>query len=139
MDIDSVLLTIKSGLPFFFSHFLLTVAILLIGILIYNFITPHDETKLIQKGNVAAALSSLGAWIGIAMPLAFCMATSLGFYDILLWGSVAVIIQVTAFLILDKFLRNLSKRIEKGEVASGIFVFGVKISIAMINSAAISG
>ena len=36
-------------------------------------------------------------------------------------------------------LSKLSKRIEKGEVASGIFVFGVKISIAMINSAAISG
>ena len=139
MDFASVLLTLKIGLPFFLSHFLLTLTILIFGVFTYFFITPHDEVKLIKEGNIAAAISFVGAWIGIAMPLAFCMATSLGFFDILVWGILAIIIQIMAFIILDRFLKNLSKRIEDGEIASGLFVFGVKIAIAMINSAAITG
>jgi putative membrane protein len=139
MDFSSILLTLKSGFPYFLSHFLLTLAILCLGIVIYNLVTRHDEVSLIKEGNVASAISFSGAWIGIAMPLAFCMASSYGFYDIIIWGGVAVLVQILAFIVLDKFLKNLSARIEKGEVASAILVFAVKISIAIINSAAISG
>ncbi|MBL6784764.1 MAG: DUF350 domain-containing protein [Rickettsiales bacterium] len=139
MNLASVFLTLKSGFPYFISHFLLTVAILCLGVVIYKFLTKHREIALIKDGNVAAAISYSGAWIGIALPLAFCMSSSYGFYDILIWGLVAVVIQILAFIVLDKLLQNLSDRIEKGEVASAIFVFSAKISVAIINAAAISG
>ena len=41
------------------------------------------------------------------------MASSYGFYDIIIWGAVAVLVQILAFVVLDKFLKNLSDRIEK--------------------------
>lgn len=136
---ESVLQSLISGLPVLVLHFGMTVAMLIVGIWVYAKITPYDEFLLIRQGNIAAAVSLSGACMGLALPLAFCMAASVNVLDIVLWGVAAILIQLTGFRVTDWLLRDLPARIEAGEIGPAILLVGIKLSVAAINSAAITG
>ena len=136
---DAAIQSFLAGIPFLLSHFGVTVLMLVIGVFIYMWITSHDERKLIREGNTAAAVSLAGAILGLARPLAFCMASSVNVYDIVIWGIVTLVIQLATFWIIDIWLRDLSKRIEEGQVGTAILLVSVKLAVASINAAAVSG
>ena len=128
-----------NGLPFLISHFVMSVIVFLIGVIIYLFITPMKEIALIRKKNTAAAISFSGALIGLALPLASSLSASGSIYEIIVWGLVAIVIQLFCFKAVDILINDLPKRIETGELSSSILLFSIKISVALLNSAAISG
>ena len=136
---DAAIQSFLAGIPFLLSHFGVTVLMLVIGVFIYMWITSHDERALIREGNTAAAISLAGAILGLAIPLAFCMASSVNVYDIVIWGIVTLVIQLATFWIIDIWLRVLSKRIEEGQVGTAILLVSVKLAVASINAAAVSG
>ena len=136
---DAAIQSFLAGIPFLLSHFGVTVLMLVIGVFIYMWITSHDERALIREGNTAAAISLAGAILGLAIPLAFCMASSVNVYDIVIWGIVTIVIQLATFWIIDIWLRDLSKRIEEGQVGTAILLVSVKLAVASINAAAVSG
>ena len=136
---DAAIQSSLAGIPFLLSHFGVTVLMLVIGVFIYMWITSHDERALIREGNTAAAISLAGAILGLAIPLAFCMASSVNVYDIVIWGIVTLVIQLATFWIIDIWLRDLSKRIEEGQVGTAILLVSVKLAVASINAAAVSG
>ena len=127
-----------NGLPFLISHFVTSVIVFLIGVIIYLFITPMKEIALIRKKNTAAAISFSGALIGLALPLASSLSASGSIYEIIVWGLVAIVIQLFCFKAVDILINDLPKRIENGELSSSILLFSIKISVALLNSAAIS-
>ena len=102
-------------------------------------ITPEKLDPVVFSGNLAAAISLSGAILGLAIPLAFCMASSVSVAEIIIWGILAVAIQIVVFRLSDLLLKDLSTRIEKGELAPSILLAGIKLSVAAINAAAISG
>lgn len=136
---QEALLSLWAGLPVFMVHSGLSLLILIVGAYIYTKVTRHDEIQLIRDGNVAASLSFGGAIIGLALPLAFTLSASVSVWDIVLWGGIALMLQIIAFRLADLFLKGLSKRIEAGEMGAAVMVVSVKLSTAFINSAAISG
>ena len=136
---DAAIQSFLAGIPFLLSHFGVTVLMLVIGVFIYMWITSHDERALIREGNTAAAISLAGAILGLAIPLAFCMASSVNVYDIVIWGIVTLVIQLATFWIIDIWLRDLSRRIEEGQVGTAILLVSVKLAVASINAAAVSG
>ena len=136
---DAAIQSFLAGIPFLLSHFGVTVLMLVIGVFIYMWITSHDERALIREGNTAAAISLAGAILGLSIPLAFCMASSVNVYDIVIWGIVTLVIQLATFWIIDIWLRDLSKRIEEGQVGTAILLVSVKLAVASINAAAVSG
>ena len=113
---DPVFQSFLNGLPTLLLHFSVTIAMLALGIWIYQWITPWREMDLIRSGNTAAATSFSGAILGLAIPLAFCMATSVSVLDIVIWGLVALVVQLITFRLTDIFLKGLPKRIEDGEI-----------------------
>ena len=117
----------------------MTVLLLFVGVIVYHWITPHHEMKLIREGNVAAAISLGGMIIGLGLPLAVSLANSITLIDILIWGVVALAIQLVTYFAIDILLRGLCKRIEEGQVSSAILLATAKISVAAINGAALSG
>jgi putative membrane protein len=136
---ESVLQSLLSGLPVLLMHFVVTIIMLVVAIRVYTFITPYNEFDLIREGNVAAAVSLAGACLGLAIPLAFCMAASVNTLDIVLWGAAALAIQLLGFRITDWLLKDLPFRIEAGEMGAAILLVGVKLSVASINAAAVGG
>tara|TARA_B100000575_G_scaffold37640_1_gene25446 strand:+ start:94 stop:519 length:426 start_codon:yes stop_codon:yes gene_type:complete len=139
LKMDGAIQSFLSGIPFLLTHFGVTIVMLVVGAFIYIKITSHDEMALIRDGNNAAAVSLSGAILGLAIPLAFCMANSVNVYDIVIWGLVTLVIQLVTFWIIDLWLRDLSKRIEDGQVGTAILLASVKLAVASINAAAISG
>ena len=136
---DGAIQSFLSGIPFLLTHFGVTIVMLVVGAFIYVKITSHDEMALIRDGNNAAAVSLSGAILGLAIPLAFCMANSVNVYDIVIWGLVTLVIQLVTFWIIDLWLRDLSQKIEDGQVGTAILLVSVKLAVASINAAAISG
>ena len=136
---DPIFQSFLNGFPTLLLHFSVTLGMLGAGIWIYQLITPWHEMRLIRAGNLAAATSFSGAILGLAIPLAFCVATSVGVLDIIIWGFVALVIQLLTFRLADILLRGLPKRIEDGEIGAAILVVAVKLSVALINAAAIAG
>lgn len=136
---DAVIQSFLAGFPVLVLHLAVTLGMLGLGVTIYHLVTPYHELRLIRNGNTAAALSISGAIVGLAIPLAICMATSVNVWDIVIWGIVTLLIQILAYRIGDALLKDLPTRIENGEMGAAILVVGIKIAIALINAAAVAG
>lgn len=131
--------SLLSGLPILLLHLASATLVWLAALALYLRITPHDEFALIRANNQAAAISLGGAAIGLAVPLAFCLAGSVNVWDILIWGSVTLVLQLIAFRLVDVVLGGLSARIEADERAAAIFLAMTKAAIACLTAAAVAG
>lgn len=127
-----------NGLPAFLAYFAVAIVLLLIFIRIYTWITPHSELELIRANNPSAALAFGGAVIGFAFPLSSAITHSLSILDCAIWGAVALVVQALTFVVLCISLKQLSERIERGEVAIGAFSGAIAIAVGMINAACMS-
>ncbi|MHC8357204.1 DUF350 domain-containing protein [Pseudomonas sp. LB3P81] len=102
---------------------------------IYTRITPHKEFELIRSGNVAAAIALGGALIGFAIPASNVIAYSISLLDFVVWAVIAAFVQLLAFLMTSLVLKGTSERIKRGEMAAGVYVAAVAISVGMLNAA----
>ena len=136
---QAVIDSIVSGFPVLIIHFLVTVTMLAIGVSIYTLLTPYKEIELIREGNLAAAISKSGAVVGLGIPLAVCLATSVSTIDIVFWGVISLLIQIVCYRVADLVLKDLPQRIVAGEVGPALWLVSVKLSVAIINAAAIAG
>jgi putative membrane protein len=137
--LEAVFQSFLAGLPVLLLHFMLTVLMLALGAVLYVIMTPYHEIDLIKAGNVAASISFGGVLIGMAIPLAVAMASSVNAYDILIFGAVTIALQLLAYRITDLVLNDLPKRIIAGEISAAILLIAVKLSISVINAAGVSG
>ena len=109
--------------------------LLLIASTIYILLTPWKELALVRGGNGAAGLALAGAIAGLAIPIASCLASSLTLIDLLLWGSVALLLQLLTYRIVDMILRDIPERIQNDEAGAAIVLIAAKLSIAMLLAA----
>ena len=135
---DAVFQSFLVGFPVLILHSSVTLAMLAMGIFLYIKITPYDEIELVRAGNSAAAASLAGAIIGLAVPLAFSMASSVTVWELLIWGPVTLFLQLIAFRLTDLMLRDLPKRITDGEMGAALLLISIKLAIAAINAAAVT-
>jgi putative membrane protein len=131
--------SLVAGMPVLVTHFLAAIAIFVIGVVIYNWLTPFHELGLIRTGNTAAGVSAAGATIGLALPIAGALAGSVNLADLLVWGAVALVMQILTFVIVAVLIRRLVESIARGETASAMLLAGVQISVGLINAAAVRG
>ncbi len=132
-----VLDSLYAGLPYMVLHVAVAVGMLVAGVMVYIWITPFREIHLIREGNMAAAISFMGGVLGLAIPLAFCLAGSATAFDIAVWGAVVVILQLISYRIVDLLIRDIGQRIENGEVPAAIALVTGKLAVAAIISAAV--
>jgi putative membrane protein len=124
-----------AGLPAFLAYFALAIVLLLVFGLIYTRLTSHDEFELIRHGNSAAALGLGGSLIGFVLPLSSSIVHAVSLLDFLIWGVIALVIQLATFFGVRVLLPNLSQRITRGETAAGLFVALTSIAIGTVNAA----
>jgi putative membrane protein len=102
--------------------------------LIYQWVTPYHERTLIRDGNPAAAIALGGALIGYVLPLASALSHTVSLMEFAAWATLAGVIQIVAFVIVSKLaFKNLSQRIEAGEIASSIYL--ASICVGLLNAA----
>lgn len=125
------------GFDNFFISTLVAGLLLVISCVVYVLLTPMKEMELLRNGNASAGLGLAGVIIGLAIPISSALATSLSLFDLLIWGVVALLIQLLSFRIVDLILKDLPRRIENDEAGAAILLIAVKISSAMIIGAAL--
>lgn len=136
---DAAIQSFLAGIPYLLSHFAATLAMLALACAVYVKITPHDELALVRAGNTAAAVSLAGAILGLAVPLALCLANSVDLYDIAIWGMVTLVVQILVFRLADLVLKDLPRRIEQGELGAAILLAATKLAVGALTAAAVSG
>lgn len=109
-----------------------------IFVALYMAVTPHQEAALIKRGNAAAAISLGGAVLGFTLPLASVIVHSVSLLDMAAWSTVALIVQLGVYLIVDFLLRKISRHIEDGNVAAAATLATASIAIGMINAASMT-
>lgn len=124
-------------LPNFAMYFGVAIVLIAVFLVLYAFITPYDELKLIRAGNTAAAISLSGTLLGIVLPIAFAVTSSHNIYAMLVWGGIACVIQLVVFLVARLVLPQLNQDIPANKVAPAIFLAALSIGVGIINSACI--
>jgi putative membrane protein len=133
MEIESFL-----GFIIFFGTALLLVIVFLY---LYAIVTPYDDYKLIfEENNTAASLGFSGAIIGVSIPLYSALVSSVSYYDFLIWGTVAIVIQLVFALVVTRISGkySLESKISDGVVPVGILMAFLSISIGLLNAGSMS-
>lgn len=125
------------GFPNFMISTIVAGVLLFISCVIYVLLTPMKELELLRQGNASAGLGLAGVIIGLAIPTASALAFSVSIYEQIIWGVVALLLQLLAFRLVDLILKDLPKRIENDEAGAAILLIAVKISVALIVGAAL--
>ncbi len=125
-------------LPSFLLYFACSLALTAAFLFIYMRVTPHNEWKLIGDGNAAAALSLAGAGLGFILPLASSIAHSLSVIDMIVWGVVAMAVQLATFLVARLLRPGLVAEIDQGRMASAIALAALSVGIGILNAACMS-
>jgi putative membrane protein len=136
--IGSVFNSLISGLPVLLPQFLATLAVYAAGIAIYLRATPYHELELVRGGNVAAGITLAGALIGLALPLGATLSHSVSVMDIVIWGGVATALQAGTFGVVLLLIRDLTKAVERGEIAPAVVAAAAQIAVGLLNAGAMS-
>ncbi|HDJ1438157.1 DUF350 domain-containing protein [Serratia rubidaea] len=126
---------IVSALAAFAAYFFSGFAMVLVFLFIYTRITAHDEWALIKENNQSAAFGFVGACLGYVIPLASAAVNSVSLLDYVIWGAVALVVQLLLFAAVKVYMPRISDKIEANHLAAGIFLGGVSISGGVLNAA----
>ena len=124
-----------AGLPEFAAYFAVGLLLLAVFLAVYLRMTPYPEIKLIREGNVAASTSLSGAVIGFVLPLASAVENSASLIDMVIWGVVALLVQLLAYFLVHQFVPHLPRDVADGKLASGIFLAAMAVSLGLLNAA----
>lgn len=125
------------GFPDFLLHGAVTLAMLVTGCVVHVLMTPMKEMQLVREGNAAAGVGLAAVIVGLAIPMAASLASSTSLYELVIWGVVAILLQMLAFRVADLILRDLPRRIERNEMGAALVLAAVKLATAMVMAAAL--
>lgn len=118
-----------------------TVIILLqlIGMIVFNWITPFKDMEELKKGNVAVGLALGGKFISTAIVLGVAAYTNSSIWFMMLWFAIGYVCLVAAYLIFDWLTPSfkVSDQLVKGNVAVGIMLFCVYLGFGFAISSLI--
>jgi putative membrane protein len=124
---------IITALPYTLAYLGVAVSLLSAFVFLYTKVTPHSEVKLIREGNSAAALQLSGSIIGFVIAISSVIFNSINIPDVIVWSCIALVIQLGAFMVLNKFL-GISNEIKNNNVACGLFIGAISLAIGIIQA-----
>ena len=122
----------------FLLYFVAAIALTGVFTLIYTWLTPWNEFALIRSNNNAALVSFSGALLGFILPLASVIVHSHSIVDMLVWGVVAMVVQILVFLVERLLDNDLKRRIEAGETAAAGKLGVLALGAGILNAACLS-
>ena len=124
-----------AGLPAFLLYFCIGLIAIMTYLLVYTWITPHDEFKLIRENDPAAAIALGLSLLGFVLPLGSAIAHSVSVLDCLIWSAIGLTVQVAVFYVVKIPVPNLSTRIAGGELAPAIWLGLSSLAAGVLNAA----
>lgn len=122
------------GIGPFAVYLAICIGFVVVHMSIYMRVTRHDEMKLIREGNTAAGLAVAGTMIGLAVPLTSIVSFSGFLLEAVMWAVVALFVQLGAYIAARTTLRDLSVRIERGELSAGLWIAGISLTAGLLQA-----
>lgn len=131
-------LSLIAGLPKFATYLALSLAMAMLFMAIYVRVTPYRELELTRTGNVAAALSLGGSFLGFCLPLAVTISYSVSIPDFLIWALVALVVQIAAHFLMRALIPDLTNAVQEGKTAVGVLSALVAVGLGALNAACLT-
>jgi putative membrane protein len=128
-----------SNFPNFIAYFVVAAVLTALFLTIYTRITPHRELALIREGNVAATVAMNGGLLGFVIPLASVIAHSATLVDLVVWGVIAMLVQLGGFLAARLLMPHLPQAVSEGKVSDAAFLAGLSVALGILDAACMAG
>ena len=122
----------------FLSYLAISLALLAAFVAVYIRVTPYREIALIREGNMAASFSLSGSLLGFIIPLAAAVQNSVSLIDMAIWGLIAMVVQIAAFVVVKLLIPGLTQDIAAGKGAQGFFLGALSLGVGLLNAACMS-
>jgi len=122
----------------FLIYLVLALALLTVFAWLYDRITPYRELELIRNGNTAAAIAYAGAIIGLALPLASAVANSVNPVDMVIWGVLALAVQVLVYFLVRRLVPQLNDSISENKTAPAVLLAALSVAAGILNAACLT-
>ncbi len=122
----------------FALYLAVAVALLATFVAIYIRVTPYREIALIREGNMAASFSLSGSLLGFIVPLAAAIQHSVNLLDMALWGAIAMLVQLAAFVVVKLLIPSLALDIPANKGSTGFFLGSLSLGVGLLNAACMS-
>ncbi|MBU0603939.1 MAG: DUF350 domain-containing protein [Gammaproteobacteria bacterium] len=122
----------------YFKHLLSGLVMVGVFVAVYCRFTPFHEVRLIRRGCTAASLSLAGAIVGFSLTVASSILHSDHFVMFVLWGTLAAVVQMAAYLLIERSLPEMKQALEANNVAMGGLMGTVSLVVGVINAACLS-
>jgi len=127
-----------SGLPAFLLSLATAGGLVGTYLLVYTLATAHNEFALIRQ-DVAAAAVALGfSLVGFALPLCVAIYNAQSLLDCIVWGLVALVVQVAIYWLVRLAVPDLSRRIEDGRMAAAVLLGAASLAGGLVNAASMT-
>jgi putative membrane protein len=127
-----------AGFDDFLVYLAVSLGYLALFVAIYIRVTPYREMQLIREGNMAASFSLSGAILGFIVPLASAIQHSVSLVDMAIWGLVAMVVQIAAFVVVKLCIPSITRDIPEGKGAQGFFLGSLSLGVGLLNAACMS-
>lgn len=127
-----------AGLPSFLLYFVLGLALITAFVAVYVRVTPYNEIALIREGNAAAAVSLSGALLGFVLPLASAIAHSIGPVDMIVWASIAFVVQIAVYFAVARVVPRFAEAIRAGRVSAATLLAAMSVAVGVLNAASMT-
>ncbi len=127
-----------AGFDDFLVYLAVSAAYLAAFVAIYIRITPYREMQLIREGNMAASFSLSGAILGFIVPLASAIEHSVSLVDMAIWGLIAMMVQILAFVVVKLCIPSITRDIPDNKGAQGFFLGTLSLGVGLLNAACMS-
>lgn len=106
-------------------------------VLVYIWITPYPDLKLIREGAVAPAWNLGGATIGFSLPIASAIVHSVSIVDMWIWAGLSGLTQILAFFLIRLgLMRGLN--LKGDHMSSAVLSSCLSIAVGILNAASLS-
>jgi putative membrane protein len=127
-----------AGIDNFLIYLTVSVAYLAAFVVLYIRVTPYREIELIRAGNMAAAFSLSGSILGFVIPLAAAIQHSVSLVDMAIWGLIAMLVQIAAFVVARLLIPSIGEDIPANKTSAGFFLGALSLGVGLLNAACMS-
>ena len=127
-----------AGFDDFLVYLAVALVLLAVFVAIYIRVTPYREIALIREGNMAASFSLSGALLGFIVPLAAAVQNSVSLADMAIWGLIAMVVQIAAFVVVKILIPSITEDIPANKGAQGFFLGSLSLGVGLLNAACMS-
>lgn len=126
---------IVAGLLNFILYFGTALALVALYLVVYTLATKHDELGLIRQNVLSAALALSLSLIGFSLPLSSAVVRAQSILDPIVWGIVALAVQILVYWLVRLMVPRLSERIAAGEMSAALLLGAASLAAGIINAA----